>query len=136
MKIARHYIIDGVEIMVLDGRNHAMPGSNGLSLLAHRKLGVGADRILVFTGTEEQPSFIAYDAEGSFSEAGRSDYVALTCYLRDCGISPNVAEMLRNLGTEMLAVARAGVERLEIHITEYFWKKALEQDAQVEEAVC
>ena len=134
MKIAKHYIIDGVEVMVLDGRNHAMPGSNGMALLAHRKLGVGADRILVFTGTEEQPSFIAYGADGSLDEARRSDYVALACYLRDCGISPNVAEMLRNLGMDALAAARTEVERLEIHITEYFWSKALEQDAHMETA--
>ncbi len=136
MKIARHYIIDGVEIMVLDGRDDFMLGSRGMALLAHRKLGVGADRILVFTGTEEQPSFIAYDTDGCFSEARRSDYVVLACYLRDCGISPNVAEMLRNLGMDVLAAARAEIESLEIHITEYFWNKALEQDARMETAAC
>ncbi len=129
MKTGRLYRINDREIMVLDGIANEMPGQKGLALLANRRAGVGADRVLVFTGTEEQPSMRVYDSKGNPAAADRLDYIALACYLREQQIAPNMAEMVKHLGATALQAGDFRGGKAELHITEYFWQQVLRMDA-------
>ncbi|MGN8837025.1 diaminopimelate epimerase [Mitsuokella jalaludinii] len=77
MMIVRIYQVEKQEYMVMDGTTGFMPGAAAIRLLAHRCFGVGADRVLVFTGSEEIPSFKAFTADGEEQEMQESDYAAL-----------------------------------------------------------
>ena len=46
-----------------------LPGTAGVRLLADRRQGVGADRILVFTSTKAEPSLLVYTPEGEAAKA-------------------------------------------------------------------
>lgn len=77
MMLIRSYLVEEKEVMVLDGTAGFMPGGAAIRLLTGRQ-GVGADRVLVFTGTEEIPSFQAYTKEGSREEVTAEDYRILS----------------------------------------------------------
>lgn len=77
MMIVRIYKVEKQEYMVMDGTTGFMPGAAAIRLLAHRRFGVGADRVLVFTGSEEIPSFKAFTADGEEQEMQEVDYAAL-----------------------------------------------------------
>lgn len=77
MMIVRIYRVENQEYMVMDGTTSFMPGAAAIRLLAHRRFGVGADRVLVFTGSEEIPSFKAFTADGEAQEMQEADYAAL-----------------------------------------------------------
>ena len=76
MMLIRSYLVEDKEIMVLDGTAGFMPGAAAIRLLTGRH-GVGADRVLVFTGTEEIPSFKAYTKDGVMGEVTADDYRVL-----------------------------------------------------------
>jgi len=78
MLVVRNYIVDDQEYMVLDGTAGFMPGSEAVRLLTNRRIGVGADRVLVFTGTDSVPSFVAYSPEGEQQELTAADYRVLS----------------------------------------------------------
>ena len=73
MMIVRIYKVEKQEYMVMDGTTGFMPGAAAIRLLAHRRFGVGADRVLVFTGSEEIPSFKAFTADGEEQEMQEAD---------------------------------------------------------------
>jgi len=77
MMLVRSYLVEDKEIMVLDGTAGYMPGEAAIRLLASRQ-GVGADRVLVFTGTQEVPSFTAFTREGMREELTAADYRILS----------------------------------------------------------
>ena len=77
MMIVRIYKVEKQEYMVMDGTTGFMPGAAAIRLLAHRRFGVGADRVLIFTGSEEIPSFKAFTADGEEQEMQEADYAAL-----------------------------------------------------------
>ena len=106
MMLVRVYLVEDKEVMVLDGTAGFMPGSSAVRLLADRHQGVGADRIIVFTGTQEIPSFRVYTAKGEQQEMSAADYRVL---------------------------ARSK-EDYELHVTEYFVGRLRQMDA-IEESV-
>ena len=128
MKVGKIYNVNHKEYMVLDGTSDMMPGQAGLELLANRSLGVGADCVMIFTGTEQEPSFRLYDADGMAVIASREAYVVLAKYLRDCQFTPNVSEMVRYLGEHALAAGMEAGISSEVRITECFWQQALHLD--------
>ena len=77
MMIVRIYKAESKEYMVMDGTTGFMPGAGAIRLLTHRRYGVGADRVLVFTGSEEIPSFKAFTPEGEEEEMQAADYAVL-----------------------------------------------------------
>lgn len=77
MLLVRNYLVEGKEYMVLDGTSGFMPGSEAIRLLCSRFRGVGADRVIVFVGTEEIPSFKAFAANGVEEEMTAADYAVL-----------------------------------------------------------
>lgn len=106
--IVRIYKANGKEYMVMDGTTGFMPGSGAIRLLAHRRYGVGADRVLVFTGSDEVPSFKAFTAEGEEEEMQAADYAVLTQVRED----------------------------FEVHLTNYFVGKMQLADCQETSAAC
>lgn len=107
MMLIRSYLVEDKEVMILDGTAGFLPGREAIRLLAGRQ-GVGADRVLVFTGTEEVPSFQAYTKEGIIDEVTAEDYRILANSKPD----------------------------FEIRLTEYFVSLMREADEEKEAAAC
>ena len=107
MMLVRSYLVEDKEVMVLDGTTGFMPGAAAIRLLAGRQ-GVGADRVLVFTGTQELPSFTAFSREGAVVELTADDY-------------------------SILSRSRADYE---IRLTDCFVAQMREADAEDEAAAC
>ena len=77
MMLVRVYLVEDKEVMVIDGTAGFMPGPSAIRLLADRHHGIGADRIIVFTGTQEIPSFRVYTAKGEQQAMTAADYRVL-----------------------------------------------------------
>lgn len=86
MMIVRNFVVGDMEYMVVNGTAEYMPGAASIRLLAHRRLGVGADRVLVFTGTEEVPAFMAFRADGAVEKLTAEDYRVLSLSRPACEI--------------------------------------------------
>ena len=119
MMVVRNYIIDGFEYMVIDAQDF-MVSRDAVRLMANRREGVGADEVLAFTGTDTQPSFVAFSANGDIKAPSRDNYRAMLLYMRDRQITPNLEEFNLALGAMNLAREVQPVTRLEIHLTESF----------------
>ena len=86
MMLVQDFVVEDKEYMVLDGTAGFMPGEAAIRLLAHRRQGVGADRVLVFTGTDEVPSFVAFRADGTAEALTAEDYRVLSLSVPTCEI--------------------------------------------------
>lgn len=71
------YLDDGRQILRMDGTQGFLPDAMTARMLCDKKGGVGADRLLVFTGTEAVPSFTAYLADGTQEDLTAEDYALL-----------------------------------------------------------
>lgn len=76
---AKNYKVEEQEIMVFDGTQGFMPGSAAIQRMSSRSQGVGLDRVIVFTGTEQHPAFHAFTAEGEECELTAADLRVLAC---------------------------------------------------------
>ena len=117
MMMIKNYTTAEKEYMVLNGSTmRVMPGAAAIRLLADRHQGVGADRVLVFTGTHEEPSFLVYEADGTQANAAPMDYKILVRYLAEEGIAANPAELAKVFGdqafVERMKAADAKAERM------------------------
>lgn len=133
MMIVKNFTLDNVEYMVCDSTKGYVPERAGLALLANRRLGVGADRVLVFTGTQQQTSFQLYDAAGKELSAQKQDYLVFAAYLQREGITANAVEMVKALGDQAVLGARGmDISCFEVHVTEAFCQKlrSFEQKAE------
>ena len=128
MIVVRNYVVNDVEYMVVNGMRDYMPGREGIRLLAHHQRGVGADRIMVFMGSDQAPSFRLYEANGMRCEADRNAYLVLAHYLRKEGIGVNATELVRYLGDEALVAGGEHLPSFEIHLTDVFLSKVRERD--------
>ena len=136
MIITRSYIVNHTEYLVLDGSHGYMPGQEGIRLLAHRREGIGADRVIVFTGSEREPSFQLFDDAGMMMPAAKQDYIALVCYLREQNLAANAGEIGRHLGAQVWEVSLVEVPHFEAHVTEHFLGRMKEADRQAEATAC
>lgn len=107
MMVLHSYRIAGREILVFDGTKGYMPGAAAIRLLAGRK-GVGADRIIVYTGTKEIPSFRVFAADGGEQTMTAEDYRVLSRSWAD----------------------------FELHVTDFFVGLMREADARFAAAAC
>lgn len=128
MMVVRNYIVNDVEYMVVNGIRDYMPGREAVRLLAHHKKGVGADRVMVFTGSDQEPSFRLYVSNGEACTADRDTYVVLAHYLRKEGIPANASELVKHLGDEALTVVGDPITSFEIHLTDFFLGKLRDRD--------
>ncbi|MDY6267766.1 MAG: diaminopimelate epimerase [Selenomonadaceae bacterium] len=134
----KNYTTAEKEYMVLNGSTmRVMPGAAAIRLLADRRQGVGADRVLIFTGTHEQPSFLVYEADGTQAEAESMDYKILVRYLAEEGIAANPAELAKVFGDQAFveAFSTPQVSKIEFHVTDAFLAKMEAADAKEEKLV-
>ena len=134
----KNYTTAEKEYMVLNGSTmRVMPGAAAIRLLAGRRQGVGADRVLIFTGTHEQPSFLVYEADGTQAEAESMDYKILVRYLAEEGIAANPAELAKVFGDQAFveAFSTPQVTKIEFHVTDAFLAKMEAADAKEEKLV-
>ncbi len=126
MKTGKLYSINHKEYLVLDGTSDLMPDHDGRQLLSNRSRGVGADYFMVFTGTDREPSFLLYGADGAAVQPGHEAYRVLARYLHDHQEVPNASEMVKHLGEQaFLAGSEREISCVEVRITEYFWQLVL-----------
>lgn len=136
MMIVKSFTLDNVEYMVCDSTKGYVPMAAGIELLANRRLGVGADRVMIFTGTKQEPSFCLYYADGTQIVPERRDYLVFACYLKAEGIAANAAEMAKALGDQaILDVQGLQLASFEAHVTEAFCDKLRVLDAKAETMV-
>lgn len=126
--VVRNYLVNNVEYMVVNGMRDYMPGREAIRLLAHRRKGIGADRVMVFTGSGQAPSFRLYGADGRSCTAGREEYLVLAHYLRKEGIAVNATELVKFLGDDALAAGWKELQSFEIHLTDSFLARLRERD--------
>ena len=134
MMIVKNFVVNDVEYMICDSTKGYVPMASGIELLANRRLGVGADRVIVFTGTQQEPSFRLYGADGEEQEPQHEDYLVFACYLREEGIAANAAEMAKALGEQaFIAAAELHPVSFEAHVTGAFCERirALDKKEQV-----
>ena len=139
MMMIKNYTTAEKEYMVLNGSTmRDMPGAAAIRLLADRHQGVGADRVLVFTGTHEEPSFLVYEADGTQVDAEAMDYKILVRYLAEEGIAANPAELAKVFGDQAFveAFSTPSVTRLEFHVTDAFVARMKDADAKAERMAC
>ncbi|MDY4416025.1 diaminopimelate epimerase [Selenomonas sp.] len=139
MMMIKNYTTAEKEYMVLNGSTmRDMPGAAAIRLLADRHQGVGADRVLVFTGTHEEPSFLVYEADGTQANAAPMDYKILVRYLAEEGIAANPAELAKVFGDQAFveAFSTPSVTRLEFHVTDAFVARMKDADAKAERMAC
>ena len=139
MMMIKNYTTAEKEYMVLNGSTmRDMPGAAAIRLLADRHQGVGADRVLVFTGTHEEPSFLVYAADGTQVAAEAMDYKILVRYLAGAGIAANPAELAKVFGDQAFveAFSTPSVTRLEFHVTDAFVARMKDADAKAERMAC
>lgn len=139
MMMIKNYTTAEKEYMVLNGSTmRVMPGAAAIRLLADRHQGVGADRVLVFTGTHEEPSFLVYEQDGTQADATPMDYKILVRYLAEEGIAANPAELAKVFGDQAFveAFSTPSVTRLEFHVTDAFVERMKAADAKAERMAC
>ncbi len=139
MMVVFSYTMDGKEYLVLNAseKGNFLPQAAGVRLLADRHQGVGADRVLVFTGTKEEPSLLVYTPEGEEVAPSQSDYKILVRYLAEAQIAANPAEIAHAFGDQAFVKAYEGarVSRVEFRVTESFLSRLREADREAERLV-
>ena len=87
--------------MVCNTAEGYVPGTAARELLADRRHGVGADRIL-FVNPLGGQELQVFAADGRATEAGIHDWLIFALYLRQEGLTANAAEFARELGDQAL----------------------------------
>ena len=138
MMMVMSYTVDGKEYLVLNASAEGsfLPGMAGV-LLADRHQGVGADRVLVFTGTKAEPSLLVYTPEGEAAEAEPVDYKVLVRYLAEKHLAASPAEIAHAFGDRAFVEAFEGgeVARVEFRVTASFVARMREADERAERLV-
>ena len=80
MLLMQDFVVDDREYLVMDSMPDFMPGPAAIRLLAHRREGVGADRVLIKIGD----SFVAYAADGTAGRLSSTDYQVLLHAVPSC----------------------------------------------------
>ena len=107
MLIAKIYVAEGNDVMVLDGTQGFLPGAAAIQRICSRTQGVGLARVIIFTGTEQHPSFRAYTADGSECALTASDLRVLARTQADIEVrfTNYFINVLRELDAATTAVA-------------------------------
>ena len=107
MLLVRLYQVEDKEVMVMDGTQDYMPGADAIRLLASRKSGVGADRVIVYAGKQTKQGFRAFTADGQETELTAEDCLLLSRQQMDIEIrlTDSFVEKMRQADEERLAKA-------------------------------
>lgn len=138
MQIVMNFLFNGVEYMIYKVSGY-MPGPAGIELLCNRKYGIGADRMLVYTDAQNQPSFRVFSSAGEETAADEQDFLIFMHYLREQNIPGNMAEFAKALGDQALVKAGHVGENAaltEVHVTDAFCDRIRESDRKNNTRVC
>ena len=107
MLLVRLYQVEDKEVMVMDGTQGYMPEANAIRLLASRKSGVGADRVIVHAGPQGKQGFRAFTADGQETELTAEDCLLLSRQQMDIEVrlTDSFVEKMRQADEERLAKA-------------------------------
>lgn len=107
MLLVRLYRVEDKEVMVMDGTQGYMPEAKAIRLLASRKLGVGADRVIVYMGKQTKQGFRAFDAAGHEDELTAEDCLLLARQQADIEVrlTDCFVEQMKLADEEKLAAA-------------------------------
>ena len=138
MMIVKNFTFQGVEYMVCNTTDGYVPGMAARELLADRRHGVGADRILMVKLAGEQ-ELQAFTADGQYAAVTAEDWLIFGLYLRQAGLSANAAGFARVLGDQALLQLQAvesKVSFFEAHVTNAFCQKLIALDKDAEMLAC
>ena len=138
MMIVKNYTFQGVEYMVCNTAEGYVPGTAARELLADRRHGVGADRIL-FVNPLGGQELQVFAADGRATEAGIHDWLIFALYLRQEGLTANAAEFARELGDQALVRVQtvlSEVSFFEAHVTTAFCHRLEAIDKGTEMMAC
>ena len=138
MQIVTNFLFEGVEYMIYEAVGY-IPGAAGIELLCSRKYGIGADRMLLFTGSQSEPSFRVFASSGEEVTAAERDVLVFAHYLRQRNISGSAAEFARALGDQALVKVgemEKNIFSSEIHITDAFCGKMKDSDRKSNILAC
>lgn len=107
MLLVRLYQVEDKEVMVMDGTQGYMPEANAIRLLASRKSGVGADRVIVYAGKQTKQGFRAFTADGQETELTAEDCLLLSRQQMDIEVrlTDSFLEKMRQADERRLARA-------------------------------
>jgi len=107
MLLVRLYRVEDKEVMIMDGTNDFMPEKKAICLLASRKAGVGADRVIVYCGKKNKQGFRAFTAEGMETELTAEDCLVLSRQHADVEVrlTDSFVARMRQADEEKLAAA-------------------------------
>ena len=133
MKIVKSYEVQDREYLLLSrqGWQGGCWSSTGIAMLCQA---IGGDRVILFTGTHEKPSFHVYAQDGSEQAPQVLDYRMLVRFLAKEGIAADPAELARAFGDRAFVEAfsvPAVVER-EYRLTDAFAARLLSAGADDE----
>lgn len=136
MMTAKGFIAADNEYIVCDAAEGYVPGAAGIELLAHRRHGVGADRVLVVR-QGRHPAFRLYAADGTELEPEKIDYMVFACYLKQKGMVLTAVELVHILGDRALVATQdLQLASFDIHVTENFCQKMRTLDAKDKAMIC
>ena len=138
MMVVKNYTFQGVEYMVCSRQAVYVPGPAAMELLADRRHGVGADRILL-VDVEEPQSMQVFTANGSACAATAEDWRVFACFLRQAGMTATAAVFARALGDRALVdlpVMMKEMSYFEAHVTTAFCRRLAALDKETEILAC
>jgi hypothetical protein len=138
MLIVRNFTFQDVEYMVCDTKAGYVPGMAGIELLANRRLGVGADRVLIMD-TEGKPSLRAFTMHGQETAVTVEDILIAAYAVHTDGRAACAKAILKARGSQAysrLQELAGKVDSFEAHVTDAFCRRMESLDRQVESLAC
>lgn len=114
-----NYLFEGIEYMVCSSEDVQGIGSEGLALLADRRKGVGADKIILVDTKGFYSEFEVFDNMGEHCPAGISEWNVMSAHARKNGLVLDPQKLAHAMGEKAIEESQImGVA--EIHVTDYF----------------
>ena len=118
MMVVMNYLFEGIEYMVCSSEDVQDISSEGLALLADRRHGVGADKIIVANTGSAYCGFEVFDKDGEHSPAGAEEWKVMAAHARRTGLVLDAQKLAHAVGESAIEELPMGVA--EIHVTNYF----------------
>lgn len=107
MLLMQDFVVGGKEYLVMDSMSSFRPGAAAIRLLAHRRDGVGADRVLLRIGhqADAREAFVAFRADGTAGKVTAEDLQVLLHAVPSCEMRLTASFVQRLREADAAAVA-------------------------------
>ena len=127
MMQVNNFLLQGVEYMIWDAAAGKVPGAAGIALLLDRRLGVGADQLLVM---DAHRVLRAFAADGSAIPVSPAACFAAAVWCGRQGRAAEAAALLHQLTVhERQALVAAEITVIELHLTDFFCRQLAAAEA-------